>query len=280
MIALLDVKGLTVSFETRTGLVHALRGISFALGTERLGIVGESGSGKSTVGRAIMGLLPHTARVTGQRVQFSDIDLLSANQATFRRLRGRRIGLVMQDPRYALNPVIAVGPQIAEAVILHQGLRAAAAKATVLDLLAQVRITAPSLVYDQYPHQISGGMGQRVMIAIALAGEPDMLIADEPTSALDASIRASFLKLLDALVVSRRMSLILISHDIDLVAGFCDRVLVMYGGQIMESCAASELAHPRHPYTRGLIGCRPSLDEDLPSLRTFKRDPAWMEQQQ
>ncbi len=275
----LQVDGLCVTFSTRTGPVSALRGVSFELGVERLGIVGESGSGKSTVGRAIMGLHPHTAQVTANRFRFGEIDLLTASEATFRKLRGGQIGLVMQDPRYALNPVMPVGAQITEAFRLHRGLRGAAARVAALDLLVQVRINNPAMVFDQYPHQISGGMGQRVMIAIALAGEPDVLIADEPTSALDASVRASFLELLDALVVSRGMGLILISHDIDLVSRFCDRVLVMYGGQVMEECTAIGLAHPSHPYTRGLIGCRPTLDETLPALRTFARDPRWMESQ-
>lgn len=278
MTTRLQIDDLNIQFATRNGPVHALRGVSFDLGPERLGIVGESGSGKSTIGRAIMGLLPHTAQVTAKQFRLGDTDLLSASEKTFRSLRGGKVGLVMQDARYALNPVTSVGAQITEAFTLHQGLRGCAAKEAAIDLLAQVRIMDPATVFDQFPHQISGGMGQRVMIAIALAGAPDVLIADEPTSALDASVRARFLELLETLVSERNMALILISHDIDLVAGFCDRVLVMYGGQIMEECTAASLAAPQHPYTKGLIGCRPSLDETLKELRTFVRDPDWLEQ--
>lgn len=274
---LIEIDRLDVTFATRKGPVHALRGVSMTLGTERLGIVGESGSGKSTLGRALMGLLPAAARVTADRFRFGGHDLLTIGPSAWRSLRGRRIGLIMQDPRYALNPVMTVGAQIVEPLQLHRGLNRAAARAAALELLEQVRITDPATVFDRYPHQISGGMGQRVMIAIALAGDPEVLIADEPTSALDASVRASFLQLLDGLVVDRGLALILISHDLDLVAGFCDRTLVMYGGQVMETCTADELRNPGHPYTRGLLACRPDLHYRRPELRTFPRDPAWMQ---
>ncbi len=274
---LIEIDRLDVTFATRKGPVHALRGVSMALGTERLGIVGESGSGKSTLGRALMGLLPAAARVTADRFRFGGHDLLTIGPSAWRGLRGRRIGLIMQDPRYALNPVMTVGAQIVEPLQLHRGLNRAAARAAALELLEQVRITDPAVVFDRYPHQISGGMGQRVMIAIALAGDPEVLIADEPTSALDASVRASFLQLLDGLVVDRGLALILISHDLDLVAGFCDRTLVMYGGQVMETCTADQLRNPSHPYTRGLLACRPDLRHRRPELRTFPRDPAWMQ---
>jgi len=274
---LIEIDRLDVTFATRKGPVHALRGVSMTLGTERLGIVGESGSGKSTLGRALMGLLPAAARVTADRFRFGGHDLLTIGPSAWRGLRGRRIGLIMQDPRYALNPVMTVGAQIVEPLQLHRGLNRAAARAAALELLEQVRITDPAAVFDRYPHQISGGMGQRVMIAIALAGDPEVLIADEPTSALDASVRASFLQLLDGLVVDRGLALILISHDLDLVAGFCDRTLVMYGGQVMETCTADQLRNPGHPYTRGLLACRPDLRHRRPELRTFPRDPAWMQ---
>lgn len=276
-MARLEIEDLRVQFASRSGPVPALRGVSLSLDSGRLGIVGESGSGKSTVGRAIMGLLPSTAKVAARRFQFADADLLAASPAHRRALRGRRIGLIMQDPRYALNPVMTAGAQIAECFRLHRGLVGKAAKKQALDLLAAVRIHDPESVYDQYPHQLSGGMGQRVMIAIALAGEPELLIADEPTSALDASVRTSFLGLLDQIIRERGMSLILISHDLHLVANFCDRVAVMYGGQVMEECAAADLVAPHHPYTRALAACRPSLTEKLPELRTFVRDPAWLE---
>ncbi|MGD9480404.1 ABC transporter ATP-binding protein [Shinella sp. G-2] len=273
----LEIEDLRVSFASRSGPVPALRGVSLSVDGGRLGIVGESGSGKSTMGRAIMGLLPQSAKVTARRFEFSGQDMLKASIAQKRAMRGRRIGMIMQDPRYALNPVMTVGAQIAECFRLHQGIAGRAAKAKVLDLLAAVRINDPESVYDQYPHQVSGGMGQRVMIAIALAGEPELLIADEPTSALDASVRTSFLGLLDQIIKERGMSLILISHDLHLVSNFCDRVMVMYGGQVMEECTAADLENPHHAYTRALAACRPSLTERLPELRTFTRDPAWME---
>ncbi|CAH1657139.1 Peptide ABC transporter ATP-binding protein [Hyphomicrobiales bacterium] len=273
----LDIEDLRVAFASRSGPVQALRGVSLSVDGDRLGIVGESGSGKSTMGRAIMGLLPQSARVTARRFEFAGVDLLKAPEAARRALRGRRIGLIMQDPRYALNPVMTAGAQIAECFRLHQGITGKAARTRVLDLLTAVRINDPEMVYDQYPHQLSGGMGQRVMIAIALAGEPELLIADEPTSALDASVRTSFLDLLDQIIRERGMSLVLISHDLHLVAQFCDRVAVMYGGQVMEECAAADLVAPHHAYTRALAACRPSLTERLPELRTFTRDPAWME---
>jgi peptide/nickel transport system ATP-binding protein len=275
----LDIEDLRVDFSSRTGPVPALRGVSLSIESGRLGIVGESGSGKSTMGRAIMGLLPPSAKVSARRFQFADVDLLRASPAKKRALRGRRIGLIMQDPRYALNPVMTAGAQIAECFKLHHGLTGKIAKARALDLLESVRINDPEAVYDQYPHQLSGGMGQRVMIAIALAGEPELLIADEPTSALDASVRTSFLGLLDQIIRERGMSLVLISHDLNLVANFCDRVLVMYGGQVMEECTAADLENPNHAYTRALAACRPSLTERLPELRTFTRDPGWMEAQ-
>ena len=273
----LEIEDLRVSFASRSGPVPALRGVNISVDGGRLGIVGESGSGKSTMGRAIMGLLPPSAKVTARRFEFAGQDMLKASPAQKRAMRGRRIGMIMQDPRYALNPVTTVGAQIAECFRLHHGITGRAAKAKVLDLLAAVRIHDPASVYDQYPHQVSGGMGQRVMIAIALAGEPELLIADEPTSALDASVRTSFLGLLDQIIKERGMSLILISHDLHLVSSFCDRVVVMYGGQVMEECTAADLANPHHAYTRALAACRPSLTERLPELRTFTRDPAWLE---
>ncbi len=273
----LDIEDLRVSFASRSGPVPALRGVNLSVDGGRLGIVGESGSGKSTMGRAIMGLLPPTAKVSARRFEFAGADILKASATQKRALRGRRIGLIMQDPRYALNPVMTAGAQISECFRLHHGIVGKAARAKTLDLLAAVRINDPEMVYDQYPHQLSGGMGQRVMIAIALAGEPELLIADEPTSALDASVRTSFLGLLDQIIKERGMSLILISHDLHLVSNFCDRVVVMYGGQVMEECTAADLADPHHAYTRALAACRPSLTERLPELRTFTRDPAWLE---
>ena len=182
----LDIEDLRVSFASRSGPVPALRGVNLSVDGGRLGIVGESGSGKSTMGRAIMGLLPPSAKVSARRFEFAGADILKASAAQKRALRGRRIGLIMQDPRYALNPVMTAGAQISECFRLHHGIVGKAARTKTLDLLAAVRINDPEMVYDQYPHQLSGGMGQRVMIAIALVNNPQVLIADEPTSALDA----------------------------------------------------------------------------------------------
>ena len=273
----LEIEDLRVSFASRSGPVPALRGVSLSVDGGRLGIVGESGSGKSTMGRAIMGLLPQSAKVTARRFEFAGQDMLKASTAQKRAMRGRRIGMIMQDPRYALNPVMTVGAQIAECFRLHQGIAGRAAKAKVLDLLAAVRINDPESVYDQYPHQVSGGMGQRVMIAIALAGEPELLIADEPTSALDVTVQAQVLEIMDELVRRRGMGLILISHDLNLVSRFCDRVLVMYAGRIVETLDARRMHEAQHPYTRGLLACLPAIDGPLTPLPTLAREASWSE---
>jgi peptide/nickel transport system ATP-binding protein len=274
---MLVVENLRVAFPSRTGLVDAVRGVSLSLGREKLGIVGESGSGKSTVGRAVMGLLPPQARVTADRLAFEGIDLLAGSPAQWRELRGGRIGMVLQDPKYSLNPVMRVGAQIEESLGDHGQLRGSAARARVLELLAAVRIRDPRRVAAAWPHELSGGMGQRVMIAMMLAGEPDLLIADEPTSALDVTVQLQVLAILDDLVSRRGMGLIFISHDLELVATFCDRVAIMYAGRIVEMCRAAELHQARHPYTRGLLGCLPRLDRPRERLQVLDRDPAWLE---
>jgi peptide/nickel transport system ATP-binding protein len=273
---LLDVEDLQVSYQGRTGPVPALRGISFALGRERLGIVGESGSGKSTIGRAILGLLPHSATVSAERLRLHDTDLLHASEQTLRGIRGRRISMVLQDPKFSLNPVMTVGRQIAESYRVHSSASATAAKRKTLETLEAVRIHDPERVYNLYPHEVSGGMGQRVMIAMMLIPEPELLIADEPTSALDVTVQAQLLVLIDELVRRRGMGLILISHNLNLVASFCDRVVVLYAGRVMETCKASELAQARHPYTRGLLACQPLLDRAQGELPQLARDPAWL----
>jgi peptide/nickel transport system ATP-binding protein len=274
---MLAVDKLRVSFPTRTGLVDAVRGVSLKVGREKLGIVGESGSGKSTLGRAILGLLPPQAAVTAERLEFDGIDLLRARPAQWRDLRGGRIGMVLQDPKYSLNPVMRVGSQIEECVRDHQGLRGRAARARVQELLSAVRIRDPRRVASAWPHELSGGMGQRVMIATMLAGEPDLLIADEPTSALDVTVQLQVLAILDDLVGQRGMGLIFISHDLELVATFCDRVAIMYAGRVVEVCRAAELQEARHSYTRGLLGCLPRLDRPQQRLSVLTRDPAWLE---
>ena len=272
---LLEVRGLRVSFPSPSGPVEAVRGVSLTLGTEKLGIVGDSGSGKSLTARSILRLLPAQARVTAEALRFDGTDVLRASEAQMRRIRGKRAGLILQDPKYSLNPVMTVGYQVAEAWRVHRGGSRRAAWEAAVDLMAQVRIRDPRAVAGRYPHELSGGMGQRVMIAAMLAPDPEMLIADEPTSALDATVQAEILRLMEDLVSRRRMGLMLISHDLPLVSHFCDRVAVMYAGRVVEELRAGELAHARHPYTRGLLSCLPALTNPKPRLTTMQRDPAW-----
>jgi peptide/nickel transport system ATP-binding protein len=276
---LLEVEDLHVGFPSPKGLVEAVRGVSFALGREKLGVVGESGSGKSVMGRAMLRLLPPQARVRARRLCFDGIDILKADEAALCALRGRRISMVMQDPKYSLNPIMTVGDQIAEAYRVHGRVTRRKARERSLAMLRAVRIRDPERVYGAYPHEVSGGMGQRVMIAMMLIPDPDILIADEPTSALDVTVQLQVLAILDDLVSERGMGLIFISHDLSLVASFCDRVLIMYGGRIMEVCDAKRLGEASHPYTRGLLSCLPRLDEARGSqLAVLQRDPAWFEE--
>ncbi len=274
---LVEVRNLRVGFATPQGVAAAVRGVSLTLGAEKLGIVGESGSGKSLTARSILRLLPRGARVAADRLAFDGIDVLRASERAMRAIRGRRAGLILQDPKFSLNPVMTAGAQIAEAWRARRagkpGRREAAQAAT--ELLAQVQIRDPSRVAGQYPHELSGGMGQRVMIAMMLAPDPELLIADEPTSALDATVQAEILRLIEDLVSRRGMGLILISHDLPLVAHVCDRVAVMYDGRIVEELRGADLHRARHPYTRGLIGCLPSLVTPKRRLPVLARDPAW-----
>jgi peptide/nickel transport system ATP-binding protein len=273
---LLEVEDLHVRFHTRTGIVEAVRGLSFSLGREKLGVVGESGSGKSMTGRAILGLVPPPGEVTASRLSFAGQDLLRLDDAGMRAIRGRRISMVLQDPKFSLNPVMRVGDQVAEAYRQHHRANRTDARARAIAMLEQVRIRDARRVYDLYPHEVSGGMGQRIMIAMMLIPEPDVIIADEPTSALDVTVQMQVLAILDDLVTQRGMGLIFISHDLALVGSFCDRVVVMYGGRAMETLAARDLAGASHPYTRGLLSCLPSLDKPVAALPTLVRDPAWM----
>ncbi|MFT4183362.1 MAG: ABC transporter ATP-binding protein, partial [Rhizobium sp.] len=229
----LSVKGLNVRFGRNA--VAAVSNVSFDVGRERVGIVGESGSGKSTTGRAIMRLLPPSATVTAERLELSGISLLDRTERQMGALRGKDIALIMQDPRYSLNPVLTVGKQIAEAARLHLGLRGSKARDAARAMLERVRIGDPERVMALYPHQISGGMGQRVMIAMMLLAKPKLVIADEPTSALDVGVRKDVLTLLDELVRENDSGLLLISHDIRMVAAFCERIIVMYSGRIVET---------------------------------------------
>ncbi|QRY67945.1 ABC transporter ATP-binding protein [Ensifer sp. PDNC004] len=275
MSALLTVEDLKVSFPTRTGLVEAVRGVSFTLGRERLGIVGESGSGKSQTGRAIMGLTPGHAQVTAKQLNFDGIDLLAASPKVRRDLRGKRIAMILQDPKYSLNPVMSIGRQIVETLRQHENVGRGEARERALDMLAAVQIRDPKRVYDLYPHEVSGGMGQRAMIAMMLVAGPELLIADEPTSALDVTVQLEVLGILDKLVAERGMGLIFVSHDLRLVSSFCDRVIVMYAGRIVEELAASELANAKHPYTQGLLNCMPAIGSDRHPLPVLDRKPEW-----
>jgi peptide/nickel transport system ATP-binding protein len=273
--SLLEVENLRVTFRTQRGLVEAVRGISFSMGRERLGVVGESGSGKSLTGRSIMRLLPPNCDLSADRLSFDGEDLIRASQPRMRDIRGRRIAMVMQDPKYSLNPVMKIGHQIQESYRLRASIGRAEARRDTLAALEEVRINDPERVYDLYPHQLSGGMGQRVMVAMMLIMKPDLLIADEPTSALDVAVQTQVLAILEDLVVQRHMGLIFISHDLNLVSSFCDRILIMYAGRIVESCVASEMSRLQHPYAQGLLASLPRIDDDRRSLPTIERDAPW-----
>ena len=253
---LVSIENLRVSFATEDGgEAPAVRGVSFSIGREKLGIVGESGSGKSLSGRALMGVLPGAARMRADHMSFDGIDLLTASARSRRDLRGSRMAMVLQDPKFSLNPIMRVGLQIVEAV----------------------QIRDPERVFDLYPHELSAGMGQRVMIAMMVVREPDLLIADEPTSALDVTVQGQVLSIMDELVTRRGMGLILISHDLNLVSRFCDRVLVMYAGRVVEEIRANDLHAAQHPYTRGLMACLPSIDGPQDPLPVLDRQAAWAE---
>ncbi|CDN55514.1 Dipeptide ABC transporter, ATP-binding protein [Neorhizobium galegae bv. officinalis bv. officinalis str. HAMBI 1141] len=272
---LLTVEDLRVTFPTRTGDVQAVRGVSFALGRERLGIVGESGSGKSQTGRAIMGLTPGHARISARKLAFGDRDLLTMPARERRDLRGKKVAMILQDPKYSLNPVMTIGRQIVETLKTHEKISNSAAKARALAMLEAVQISDPKRVFSLYPHEVSGGMGQRAMIAMMLVCGPELLIADEPTSALDVTVQLEVLDILDKLVADRGMGLIFISHDLRLVSSFCDRVIVMYAGRIVEELPAANLADAQHPYTRGLLNCLPTIGSDRHPLPVLDRKPEW-----
>ncbi len=276
---LLAVDDLWVRFPVlRDGVAatfDAVRGVSFTLGRERLGIVGESGSGKSLTGRAILRLIRPPGRVEAKRIALEGTELQSLSERQMRAVRGQRISMVMQDPKFSLNPVMTVGEQIVEAYRLHNSASRRAAKARALEMLEAVAIRDPARVFRAYPHEMSGGMGQRIMIAMMIIPGPQILIADEPTSALDVSVQGEVLRILDKLVAERGMGLVFISHDLNLVSSFCDRVLIMYAGRVVETCRADALHQATHPYTRGLLNSLPRLDAPAERLQVLKRDPAW-----
>ncbi len=272
---LLEVRDLSVAYRAGGTTTHAVRGVSFDLGRERLGVVGESGSGKSTTGRAILGLVQRQGIVTATRLAFDGQDLRALSPRQWSRIRGRRMAMILQDPRSALNPVMTVETQVTEAYRLHRGGGFAEARRRAIAMLDAVSFRDPEAVMRLYPHQLSGGMGQRVMIAAMLIAEPDLLIADEAISALDVTVGNEVLGILDRLVTQRGMGLVFISHNLTAVASFCDRVLVMYGGRIMEDCAASRLHEAHHPYTRALLAAAPAIDRPRANLSVVERDPAW-----
>ena len=272
----LVVDDLCVAFPNRDGgFTEVVRGVSFTLGRERLGIVGESGSGKSQTGRAILGLTAPEGRVTAKRLAFQGTDLMHCSAQQRRALRGGRIAMVLQDPKFSLNPVMTIGEQIVETLRAHSRVSGAEARRAALAALEAVQIDDPVRVYRLYPHEVSGGMGQRAMIAMMLIANPELLIADEPTSALDVTVQLQVLAILDGLVRQRGMGLIFISHDLRLVSTFCDRILVMYAGRVVEEIAAGALADARHPYTLGLLNCLPRLGDARHPLPTLDRQPEW-----
>ncbi len=274
-MTLLSVNNLRVTFDTEAGRVEAVRGVSFTLGRERLGIVGESGSGKTMTGRSVLRLIRPPGRIEADEMRFDGQDLMRASEKDMRALRGKRIAMVMQDPKYSLNPVMKVGAQLMEGLRQRDRIGGAEARARAIAALDAVQIRDPARVMEAYPHELSGGMGQRVMIAMMLIPNPDLLIADEPTSALDVTVQAEVLKILDDLVQSRGMGLIFISHDLRLVARFCDRVLVMYKGRVVEELAARDLMRARHPYTQGLLNCLPRIGGDRGPLPGLDRAAEW-----
>jgi oligopeptide/dipeptide ABC transporter ATP-binding protein len=259
---LLEVDDLRVEFWTARGTVYAVNGISFDIAPgETLGIVGESGCGKSVTSLALLGILARSARVPSGTAMFGGRDLLKLKDDQLREIRGREIAMIFQDPMTSMNPVLTVGRQIREAIEAHFGMERAEAVKRSADLLDQVGIPSAKMRLKDYPHQFSGGMRQRAMIAMALACEPKLLIADEPTTALDVTIQAQILDLLRALVAERDTALVMITHDLGVVAGMCERVNVMYAGTFVETGSAEQLfAQPRHPYTLGLLQSVPRLD--------------------
>lgn len=276
MSKLLEVKDLSVSFNTYNGEVQAVRGVSFDLNEgETLAIVGESGSGKSVTSSTLMGLLPKPAGIikSGQ-ILFQGEDLVKKSEKEMQKIRGKEISMVFQDPLSSLNPTMKIGNQIIEGLIKHQGMNRAEAKKKAIELLDQVGIPHPEIRVNQYPHQFSGGMRQRVVIAIALACNPKILIADEPTTALDVTIQAQILELMKQIQRNTKTSIIFITHDLGVVANVADRVAVMYAGKIVEIGTVDDVFYnPKHPYTWGLLGSMPTLDADDEELYTIPGTP-------
>ena len=270
-MALLEIENLSVKFPSKNAVMHAVDGVSLSLDVgDVLGIVGESGSGKSVTMMALMGLVPYPGQVTADRLRFDGHDLLALSSNERNKLTGKDVAMIFQDPTTSLNPCFTVGFQLAETLKLHLGMDARAAKKRSIELLEQVGISAPESRLKIYPHQMSGGMNQRVMIAMAIACNPKLLIADEPTTALDVTIQAQILDLLRSLQKERGMALVLITHNMGVVSEMARRVAVMYAGQIMEEQSAQALfATPRHPYTEALMAALPERSDGLTRLATI-----------
>lgn len=258
----LDISNLSISFRSDNEWTQAVQGVNLCVAPgETVGLVGESGCGKSITSLAVMGLLPNTARVQGQ-ISFQGRDLAQVTDQKMRKIRGNDISMIFQEPMTSLNPILRIADQISEPLRMHTKLTNRQMATRVVDLLGQVGIPNPVRVANEYPHQLSGGMRQRVMIAMAMACEPQLLIADEPTTALDVTVQAQILDLLRALQSEHGMSLLLITHDLGVVAEMCSRVTVMYAGKVVEECAVDDLYHnPQHPYTQGLLSSLPDLDK-------------------
>ncbi len=282
MTSLLDVSDLRITFPTSAGTSRPVDGVNFSMARgELLALVGESGCGKSLTALALLRLVPAPGTIAaGSALRLDGTDLLALEGEALRAIRGRRIAMIFQDPMTSLNPVFTVADQISESLRAHRRMSGADARARALELLQEVGIPDPEARLDQYPHQLSGGMRQRVMIAIALASEPELLIADEPTTALDVTVQAQILEVLDRLRQKRGMAVLLITHDLGIVAGRADRVAVMYAGRIVEEAPTAELfARPSHPYTRGLLASVPRLTGPVarltPITGTVPAPTAW-----
>ncbi|MDX5628029.1 MULTISPECIES: ABC transporter ATP-binding protein [unclassified Brenneria] len=273
---LLDVQDLNIVFKGAHEDNHAVRDVSFQVGREKVAIVGESGSGKSQTCRALLKLTPKIGRVSAKAMRFGEFDLLNASEKQMRAIRGNRISMILQDPKFSLNPLMRIGHQITEAYRLHTRVSGKIAREKALAMLASVHIRDCENVFERYPHEISGGMGQRVMIAMMLIPEPDLIIADEPTSALDVTVRQQVLSILDEQLARRNTGLLFITHDLNLVSRFCDRVLVMYAGRVVEEILASRLHEARHPYTQALLASQPRLHHPVATLSVPTRDPDWL----
>lgn len=272
-VPLLEVEGLRTEFQTQGGAVQAVRGVSFRVERgETVGLVGESGSGKSVTSLSVMGLIPSPpGRITSGAIRLDGEDLLKKSAREMQKIRGERMAMIFQDPFSSLNPTMTLGEQVAEPIRLHTGASRAEARAQVLKLFQAVRLPSPEIRYRQYPHQISGGQRQRVMIAIAFACNPQLLIADEPTTALDVTVQAQILALMAEMQKKTDAGILLITHDLGVVAEVCDRVLVMYAGQIVESATVEQIfREPKHPYTQALLESLPQINADrakrLPSI--------------